>query len=371
MSKNKEIVANLLATAGIEIDGTKPCDIKIYNDKFYDRVLSLKNLGMGEAYMDGWWDCERLDDFFFKILSNSLGTKIRGSWKLIAPLLKALLFNMQSLARSRMVADCHYNLDNDMFLSFLDGYNQYSCGYFSGCEDLEQAQLNKMNLILAKLNLSPEDRVLDIGFGWGGLAKYISESVGCEVTGINVSNEQIRFARENLKDHRVEIVNCDFRQIVGIYDKVVSVGMFEHVGYKNYRTFMEVVNRSLENDGIFLLHTIGSNTSSFKTDSWINKYIFPNGMLPSMTQISRSVEGLFVIEDLHNLGPHYDKTLVAWNSNFQKVWPELSKRYDTRFKRMWEYYLLSCAGAFRARYNQLWQLVLTKPGCPQPHCRVR
>ncbi len=370
MSPNKKIVAELLASVGIQINGTNPYDIIIYNEKFYDRVLSLKNLGLGEAYMDGWWDCERLDDFFCRILSEGLESKVGGSWRLIGPLLRANLFNMQSLARSRMIADRHYNLDNGMFLSFLDDYNQYSCGYFVGCEDLAQAQINKMNMIVAKLNLTPSDQVLDIGFGWGGLAKYISETVGCHVTGVNISDEQIKYARQCLQESRVKILNCDFREIDGTFNKILSVGMFEHVGYKNYRTFMMTVHKSLEDGGVFLLHTIGSNTSSVKTDPWINKYIFPNGMLPSLTQIAQSVEGLFVIEDLHNLGPHYDKTLMAWNSNFQNAWPELSKRYDTRFKRMWEYYLLSCAGAFRARYNQLWQLVLTKPGCPQPECRI-
>ena len=370
MSPNKKIVAELLGSVGIQINGSNPYDIIIYNEKFYDRVLSLKNLGLGEAYMDGWWDCERLDDFFCRILSEGLESKVGGSWRLIGPLLRANLFNMQSVARSRMIADLHYNLDNEMFLSFLDKYNQYSCGYFLGCEDLAQAQINKMNMIAAKLNLSPSDHVLDIGFGWGGLAKYISETVGCHVTGINISSEQIKYARESLKESRVKIFNCDFREISGTFNKILSVGMFEHVGYKNYRTFMMTVHKSLEDGGVFLLHTIGSNTSSVKTDPWINKYIFPNGMLPSLTQIAQSLEGLFVIEDLHNLGPHYDKTLMAWNSNFQNAWPELSKRYDARFKRMWEYYLLSCAGAFRARYNQLWQLVLTKPGCPQPECRI-
>lgn len=370
MSGSKEIVTELLTDAGIQVNGNNPCDIQVHNDKFYDRALSLKNLGMGEAYMDGWWECERLDQFVDRLLSAELPERVRGSWKLLLPVLKALVFNLQSLGRSRIIADRHYNLDNELFFSFLDPYNQYSCAYFSGTEDLKQAQLNKMDLIIAKLRLRPSDNVLDIGFGWGGLARYVAEKVGCHVTGVNIADEQIKYARECLNHLPINIVNCDFRDITGKFDKIVSVGMFEHVGYKNYRTFMQVVDKSLKNDGIFLLHTIGSNSSQINTDNWINKYIFPNGMLPSIAQIARSAEGMFMIEDLHNLGPHYDKTLMAWNSNFQNSWSELSKRYDKRFKRMWEYYLLSCAEAFRSRYNQLWQIVFTKPGCLQPECRI-
>ncbi len=370
MSKSKEIVTELFSDAEIQINGNSPHDIRVYNENLYDRALSLKNLGLGEAYIEGWWDCERLDEFIDRLLSAGLVDKVRDSWKLFLPVLRAFLFNLQSLGRSRIIAHRHYNLDNDLFFSFLDPYCQYSCAYFKGTEDLTQAQLNKMDLIISKLRLTPSDHVLDIGFGWGGLARYMVEKVGCSVTGVNIADEQIRYARERLKDLPINIINCDFREISGKFDKIVSVGMFEHVGYKNYRSFMEVVDRSLRNEGIFLLHTIGSNCSQINIDPWINKYIFPNGMLPSIAQIARSAEGIFVIEDLHNLGPHYDKTLMAWNSNFQNSWTELSKRYDDRFKRMWEYYFLSCAGAFRSRYNQLWQIVFTKPGCSQPECRI-
>lgn len=370
MSRSKEIVSELFSDAGIQINGNNPHDIQIHNEKLYDRVISLKNLGFGEAYMEGWWDCQRLDELVARLLSSRVVDKVRGSWKLAVPLLKATLFNLQSVGRSHIIADQHYNLDNNLFFSFLDPYNQYSCAYFNGTEDLAQAQLKKMDLIISKLRLTPSDQVLDIGFGWGGLAQYMAEKTGCHVTGVNIADEQIRYARKRVQNLPVDIVSCDFREIKGKFDKIVSVGMYEHVGHKNYKTFMRVVDKSLKKDGIFLLHTIGSNCTQLNSDLWINKYIFPNGMLPSLAQIARVSEGLFVIEDLHNLGPHYDKTLMAWNSNFQNSWDELSKRYDEKFKRMWEYYLLSCAGAFRARYNQLWQIVFTKTGCPQPECRV-
>ncbi len=160
----------------------------------------------------------------------------------------------------------------------------------------------------------------------------------------------------------VSIELKDYRELKGQYDCIVSVGMFEHVGYKNYKNFMKVVHRCLKEDGLFLLHTIGRNYSGRATEPWINKYIFPNGMTPSAQQISAAIEGLFVVEDWHNFGQDYDATLMSWNKNFQSNFDQLKDLYDDRFKRMWEYYLLMCAGTFRARRNQLWQLVMSKRG---------
>jgi len=256
----------------------------------------------------------------------------------------------------------HYDLGNDLFFSFLDPYRQYSCACFRGTDDLEEAQRIKMELICRKLELTAADRVLDIGSGWGGLGKYIAERFGCAVTGINISKEQLRYAEEFCRGLPVRFEERDYRSVEGRYDKVVSVGMFEHVGGKNYRTFMETVRRCLEDDGIFLLHTIGSNTSGRGCNPWISRYIFPGGMLPSIAQIARAAEGLFVIEDWHNLCTHYDRTLMAWYGRFREAWPRLRDRYDERFRRMWEYYLLSCAGAFRAREIQVWQIVMTPCG---------
>jgi len=369
MSRSGKVVEGLLALCGVTVNGTNPYDIRVNDERMYARVLRDKNLGLGESYMEGWWDCERLDQFICRILSTGLDEKVAGGFKLLLPVVGALLFNRQSKIRSRDVAEQHYDLGNDLFFSFLDSYNQYSCAYFNGTNDLDLAQLNKLDLMCRKLGLRPGEHVLDIGFGWGGLAKYIALNCGCTVTGVNISGEQIAYAREFCKDLPINVVHCDYRDVEGEFDKVVSVGMFEHVGRKNYREFMQTVNRCLNPGGTFLLHTIGSNESQVKSDPWISKYIFPNGELPSIAQISKAAEGLFVIEDLHNLGPHYDKTLMAWNERFQAAWPRLESHYDQRFKRMWEYYLLSCAGAFRARNIQLWQIVMTKNCTPQPVCR--
>ncbi len=369
MSRQKQIVEELLSLVGVALNGRNPWDIQVRDERFFARVLSDKNLGLGESYMEGWWDCERLDELIFRIITGGLDQKVHGKFKILVPYVQALLFNRQSKRLSMQVAEQHYDLDNEVFMSFLDPYKQYSCAYFNGTNDLNQAQLNKLELICGKLDLQPTEHVLDIGFGWGGFAKYAAGKYGCDVTGVNISREQTRYAQEFCKGLPINVLLRDYRDVSGTFDKILSVGMFEHVGVKNYREFMKVACRSLKNGGIFLLHTIGGNESKIGCDPWIAKYIFPNGMLPSTAQISKSIEGLFVMEDWHNLGPHYDKTLMAWHNNFQRNWPRLQERHSPSFKRMWEYYLLSSAGAFRARDIQLWQIVLTKYGTPQPRCR--
>jgi len=370
MHKQRQFIEQLLSQAGIKINGPDPWDIQVLDDRLYARVLKDGSLGLGEAYIESWWDCARIDEFICRLLKGNLEEKIKGNLKALLSYLSARIFNLQSVSRAGIIAKRHYNLGNDIFASFLDPYNQYSCGYFQGTDALAEAQQKKIDLICRKLNLQPSDYVLDIGCGWGGFARYIAEHYGCTVTGVNISEEQIRYAREYCAGLPVAILHEDYRQIRGSFDKIVSVGMFEHVGKKNYRTFMEIVHRCLKEEGIFLLHTIGGNVSRINCDPWINRYIFPNGMLPSIAQIGRAAEDLFVIEDIHNLGPHYQKTLLSWNDRFQTAWTGLSGRYDEFFKRMWEYYLLSCAGAFCARHIQVWQIVMTKTGAPQPPCRV-
>lgn len=367
-----QIMRKLAESAGITLNGPNPWDIQVNDDRMYKRIYRDKNLGLGESYMDGWWDCERIDEMIFRALRGNIESELSINLQDAIRVLPSVLFNLQSTTRARIVAEHHYDLDNDLFHAFLDPYRQYSCAYFEGTQDLEQAQENKLAMISEKLSLTESDRVLDIGCGWGGFARYAAERYGCEVTAVNISQEQLSYGREFCAGLPVHFVDCDYRAIEGRFDKIVSVGMFEHVGYKNYRAFMEVAHRCLEENGTFLLHTIGSNTTAKQTcNPWITKYIFPNSYLPSIAQIASAAEGLFVVEDWHNLGAHYDKTLLAWNDNFQEAWPQLDERYDTRFKRMWEYYLLSCAGSFRARSIQLWQVVMTmsETGTPQPSCR--
>ncbi len=369
MMDAKDVAVELFGRAGVRIDGPDNGDIQVLDDRFYARVLRDKSLGLGESYMDGWWTCDRIDELIHRIIEARLDRALKDNFRLMASVAAARLFNRQSKARSHEVADRHYNLGNDLFFSFLDPYKQYSCAFFNGADTLAAAQRCKMDLIFKKLELGPDDHLLDIGSGWGGLAKYAAEQYGCTVTGINISDEQIRFAESFCEGLPVTFAHRDYRDVSEPCDKIVSVGMFEHVGQKNYRTFMEAAHRCLKPDGIFLLHTIGGNECRVDCDPWITRYIFPNGMLPSIRQIARAIEGLFVMEDWHNFGPDYDRTLMAWHQNFIAAWPDLKDRYGERFKRMWEYYLLSCAGSFRARSNQLWQIVLTHEGARQPACR--
>ena len=369
MRTQQRVVEEILGQAGVQINGPNPWDIQVKDPRFYPRILRHKNLGLGESYMDGWWECPRLDEFIHRILVARLEKKVAGRPGLWLKLLPALIFNLQTRKGSCTVAERHYNLDQRLFMSFLDPYNQYSGGYFKDTDDLTLAQKRKMELICRKIDLRAEDHLLEIGFGWGGFSRFAAENYRCKVTAVNISREQWRYAQDFCKDLPVRLLLRDYRDIRGQFDKIVSVGMFEHVGQKNYREFMRTVARCLKPGGAFLLQTIGGNESQVDVDPWIGKYIFPNSMLPSLSQIGKAAEGLLVIEDLHNLGPHYDKTLMAWNRNFQKAWSSLNARNGERFKRMWEYYLLSCAGAFRSRSIQLWQLVFTPYGTSQPNCR--
>jgi cyclopropane-fatty-acyl-phospholipid synthase len=379
-------MTDLLAGADIAVNGTKPWDLRVKDERLFREVLLKKNLGLGEGYMRGWWDCERVDEMICRVLRNATAGHIRGCWRLFLRALPSMVFNLQTLSRARQVTERHYDLGNDLFESFLDPYFQYSCAYFKDAEHamddldglsdgevgrgLARAQRAKMRLICEKLELGPGDRLLDIGCGWGGLARFAAEEYGCRVVGINISKEQLAFAREFCHGLPVEIRELDYRLLQDRFDKIVSVGMFEHVGTRNYGEFMKAAARSLKPDGLFLLHTIGSNETSPTVDPWIGKYIFPNGVLPSMAHISRAAEPWFVVEDLHNFGPYYDRTLMSWLRNFRRSWPSLRAQYGERFRRMWEYYLQSCAGSFRARDIQLWQFVFTPIGAPQPDCRV-
>ena len=363
MADFKNTVTDLLESVDIQVNGSRRFDIQVHNELFYSRVLSGKSLGLGESYMDGWWDCESLDQFCYQMLRGRIDKQVKvKNPAFLAHVLKAYFLNAQSKKRAYIVGEEHYDTGNDLFSLMLDQRMNYSCGYWENADNLDQAQINKLDLVCRKLHLKPGMKVLEIGCGWGGFAKYAAENYGVSVHGVTVSKEQMDYAERSCIGLETKFEMKDYRELNTKYDAIVSIGMFEHVGYKNYRNYMEVAQRCLEGEGLFLLHTIGRNTPSRSTDPWTNKYIFPNGMIPSPAQISKSLQGLFVVEDWHNFGQYYDPTLMAWNENFQKNYESLKDKYDQRFKRMWQYYLLMCAGTFRARRNQLWQLVLSKKG---------
>lgn len=362
----------ILDLAGIKENGPQPWDIEVHDPRLYWRVLMQGSLGLGESYMDGWWDCKALDEFFARVLGIGLEHRLSGLNKAKIRGLSRLL-NMQNRSRSKQVARQHYDVGNDLYGEMLDQRMMYSCGYWRRAETLDEAQEAKLELIACKLDLRPNTRVLDIGCGWGGACRFFAERYGVEAVGVTLSTEQARFAQEYCAGHAVEIRQQDYRDLPPdeTFDAVYSIGMFEHVGYKNYPAFMHKVYELLPLGGRFLLHTIGRNTSGISTDPWINRYIFPHGMVPSIRQLGQAIEHLFVMEDWHSFGRDYDRTLMAWQANFESAWDSLCDRYDERFFRMWRYYLSCCAGSFRARQNQLWQILLVKGGLEEdpPVCR--
>jgi len=367
----KNIVEDILAPAGIAINGNQPWDIQVHNEAFYRRVLRDGSLGLGESYMDGWWDSEHLDEFFTRIIPSRPEDKIRKNWKLMIYSLIERLRNKGRQSRAFQIGERHYDIGNDLFQNMLDQRILYSCAYWKEADNLNDAQEAKLELICGKLGIRTGDKVLDIGCGWGSFAKHAAEQYGAHVVGITVSKEQARFAEDHCAGLPVEIRLQDYRDLDETFDHIVSVGMFEHVGCKNYRTYLEVAHRCLRDGGLFLLHTIGSRRSNIAGDAWVEKYIFPNYVLPSMKQISSAVENLFVVEDWHNFGADYDKTLTAWFRNFDAAWVALRSKYSERFYRMWKYYLLSCAAAFRSRDLQVWQIVLSKDGVPGGYSSIR
>lgn len=356
------IAEEMLSQAGITINGIQPQDIRVKNPEFFHRVLQEGSLGLGESYMDGWWECDRLDIFFQMILAAELDTHLPKHFSDIVRIASARIFNYQTRKRAWIVGKEHYDLGNDLFSRMLDPYMQYSCAYWKDAETLEQAQQAKLRMICEKLQLKPGMSLLDIGCGWGGLSQFAAKEYGVSVKGVTISAEQQKMAQERCAGLDVEILLQDYRDLNEKFDRIVSVGMFEHVGPKNYRTYFEVVARNLKPDGLFLLHTIGSNQTDLNVDPWINKYIFPNGCLPSVAHIASKSEDLFVLEDWHNFGVDYDRTLMAWFEAFQNSWPEIKDNYSDRFYRMFTYYLNACAGAFRARNIQLWQVLLSPKG---------
>lgn len=354
--------------AGVAIGGDNPWDLEIRDERLWRRLATQGSMGFGESYMDGWWECPAIDELVHRLLRANERVSREGWQRRLWGTFVSQVWNLQKLSRAFQIGERHYDIGNELYRRMLGEDRVYSCAYWqAGAESLEQAQEDKLELVCRKLGVSHGMRILDIGCGWGSFCRHAAARHGAEVVGVTVSRRQVEIARERCAGLPVEIQLQDYRSCTGSYDRIVSIGMFEHVGPKNYATFMEVARRCLKPEGLFLLHTIGANRTSRNSMSWVTRYIFPNGHIPSIAQVGRAAEGRFVVEDLHNFGADYDRTLVAWEKRFRESWPdirELSPAYDERFHRMWRYYLLSCAGAFRARHTQLWQWVLSPRGLP-------
>jgi len=370
----ESIVRELFGLAGIEIGGTRLGDIRVKDPRFYERVIRDASVGFGEAYMDEWWETDALDVTIDKIMRANLKQKIQGSWRMRALTAKAVLLNLQAKTRSGASVEAHYDIGNDLYTRMLDERMVYTCAYWgragARASTLTEAQEAKLDLVCRKVGMKPGMRVLDLGCGWGGLASWAAEKYGCEVLGVTLSKDQVALGNEKWKHLPVKLELRDYRDVVGKFDRVVSIGMMEHVGPKNHREMMEVIDRCMVDDGVALVHTIANNKSLRHGTPFIEKYIFPNAVAPSIAQIGHAMEGLFVLEDLHNIGPDYDPTLMAWWDNFDRTYSAIASRYDRKFYLMWKFYLLAAAGASRSRDGQLYQVVITKIGRAQPDCRA-
>jgi cyclopropane-fatty-acyl-phospholipid synthase len=359
----KRKVEHLLASTGITVNGAQPWDIQVHNKHFYRRAIAHGSMGLGESYMDGWWDAQDLDGLIYRVLMANLEEKAVNLDNVLV-YLHARFFNLQKPSRAFEVGQRHYDMGNDLYKHMLGKRLVYSCGYWKEANNLDDAQEAKLELVFRKLGLQRGMRVLDIGCGWGEALKLAAERHGITGVGITVSEQQANYAREISQGLPIEVRLQDYRLLDEKFDRIFSIGMFEHVGVKNYPAYMQTARRCLKDDGLFLLHCIGGNKSVRDTDAWIAKYIFPNGMLPSIKQIAAASEDLFVMEDWHNFSVYYDKTLQAWRRNFENSWEELKDQYNETFHRMWRYYLSISMASFRARKNQLWQIVFSPRGVP-------
>ena len=360
-----------LESVGIVPNGPNPWDLQVHNEQFWDRLLTEGSLGLGESYMDGWWDVADMAEFFNRILRSKAPEKLKLNAKLLWQYTQARFFNMQNVNRSKRVANMHYN-ETEAYKASLDQRMTGSCGYWpEGVTNVDEAQEAKLDMVCRKIGLKPGQLVWDIGCGWGAFMGFAAEKYGARCVGVTVSPDQAAYGRERYKGLPIEFQVKDYREFEGKADNVVSMGMFEHVGHKNYRTYFETARRVIKDDGLFMMHTVGSQWSTESIEPWLEKYIFPGGVIPSIAQIGKAIDGLFTVIDLHNIGPHYDRTLCAWYENFEAKWKQNRTPEEDRFYRMWKYYLLCCAGGFRARVLQVWQFVLATAGVPDGYVTQR
>ncbi len=332
------------------------------------RYLKRSGLyGLGEAYMNGEVHLDRLDELLEEIIVRTDILPAKYSPRVLWHLLRELWLNPQRGKGIFEVAQRHYDLGNDLFSAMLDSSMSYTCGIWRGARNLEEAQNTKLDLICRKLELKPGMKVLDIGCGWGNFAAYASARYGVSVVGLTVSKEQAVLARERCEGLPVEILLQGYEGFSGQFDRIVSIEMIEAVGKKNLSRFFSMIDRCLVKDGRFLLQAISGETFTRSSHRaldqfviWLLRYIFPNGYLPTLKEITQPAQGAFVIEHMENFGLDYEKTLAAWQSNFERSWGSLAPRYGDRFRLMWRYYLCGCRALFRRRMVHLYQVVYRK-----------
>lgn len=364
-----------LMPEGMQLNGPGPCDPQILDPRAVWKVLLHGSLGAGEAYMDGWWDVADLQGMMAYLMESGKSDKFSQLWH-VHRVIRRSLMNLQSHARAHIVAKAHYDIHDGLYRRMLDSSMTYTCGYWPHAHTLEEAQRAKLDLVCRKLGLKPGDRVLDIGCGFGSFAFHAATYYGASVVGVSLSEGQSRVARERCAGLPIEIRIQDYRHVDdGPFDHIASIGMFEAVGSKNFKTFMRQVRKLLKPGGRCVLHTIGTDLPYPSQDAWYDKYIFPNGELPSFSSIEAASHALLRRLDFHEFDTmDYPRTLRIWYDNFVAAWPDIQKlhiRFDDRFFRMWEYYLLVVAAAFQVRRMLLWQFVFCRQGDSQDYVPVR
>ncbi|NTV22609.1 MAG: cyclopropane fatty acyl phospholipid synthase [Candidatus Yonathbacteria bacterium] len=380
--KENGFVSELLYSVGVTINAPNGSGLQVRDERFYSEIVRRGSLGLGEAYMDGLWDHDDLSDFFCRVIGGGLEKEAKSLKTVIAlgpEILSSVLADCGHWKNSHRVGEHHYDVGNDLYRLMLGKHMVYSCAYWKDAQNLNEAQEHKMRLICEKLGLKEGMTLLDIGCGFGELLAFAAKHYDIRGVGITISKEQAKLAETLFREYdvsdRVSIKVQDYRHQLGVkFDRVVSVGMFEHVGPKYYQTYFDTVRAYLKKDGLFLLHTIAGHESYRTTEPWVHKYIFPGGVLPSYEQVTKAFQRAeFVMEDWHNFGADYDNTLMAWYQNLLPRWDTLiaTGKYDERFRRMWEYYLLSFAGAFRSRNLDLWQIVFSPKGVKGGYTSVR
>ncbi|MGE0861460.1 MAG: cyclopropane fatty acyl phospholipid synthase [Gammaproteobacteria bacterium] len=352
---------HLLHEADVALDGRRPWDLRVHDARLWRRIALTGTRGLGDAYVDGWWDVERLDLLFARLIEARAD---RRAWNLPRRALRLAhrVANHQTVTRAREVGTRHYDLDPRLYAAMLDKRMVYTCAYWARATTLDQAQEDKLELVCRKLQLEPGMRVLDVGCGWGSFARYVAERHGAHVVGVTISRQQAEHARLACAGLPVEIRDQDYRLVDERFDRIVSLGMFEHVGSRNYATYMQKLRDCLVSDGLCVLQTVGLPDDGPGMDPWVTHHIFPNSQVPSAARLVQAVQNRLRIEDWHCFGPDYIRTLRAWHGNFRDAWPRLRELFEPRFFRLWSYYLLMFAGVFRARGLDLWQLVLAAPG---------
>lgn len=362
------IISNLLEKMDIQVGGNRAWDIQIHSPDFARRVMTMGGLGLGDSYIEGDWDANSVDSFINHILRARLDKEIK-SFGMSISSLKSRFHSLAKGQKPWKFQDVLRNLPNEFFEAILGTNMSFTSGYWAaGAKTLEEAQQARRDMTCKKLNLKQGMRLLDAGSGWGGFSAFAAEHYGVECVCISSFKGQHEWASQHYAHLPIEFVQNESLMLDGMFDCIVSIDRFEHLPQKNYRVYLEMGDRILEEDGLLLLQSTGKNERRLNGKHWFDTHILQNNSLPTIAQIAGATNGLFVMEDMHNFGSDYDKTLMAWYQNFEAAWPALQKQYkfDEKLYRTWKYYLLSSAGAYRANDLQQWQCIFSKQHARNP-----